>query len=500
MTLDAARMPNPSSPDAADTSAPKKLRRDLPLIAVIGVSLATMAPSFGISTNPQGMVPAVGAAVPVAFALATVGVLLVAYSFMRLSQRFDHAGAVYVQVGATLGPRTGVLTGWLLIGAYVMFGVLASIASGRFVSGLVKEFGGTTPPDSFAYAVALIVLIAVTVVGLGTVKRSTTILIIVEATTVLLIAIVAIFILVHLMHGDGPQDQTLDMGVFRWSSANAPTQLLLGVTFGFLSFAGFEAATTLGDEAKSPRKDIPRALIIVPIFAGIFFVLVSGVEVMGFGTNAAGVAAFENSDSLMGDLATTYLDSWVGDLITIGAMFSAISATLACVVASSRILFAYGQDGIVLRRFGELTHKQAPRNGVVFVVGVVALMELFALFALHAAPLNVFIEAGSAGVIMILVVYLLATLGMTRWFFLSGRNDVPKWQIVFPIVAVLFLGYTLWCNFVPFPQGLDLWAPAVALVWFIIGLVVLLRVKGIPSSIEGKANEEVSLVESSQLQ
>ena len=292
VTTDTTHMANSNNPDNGPESTPKKLRRDLPLIAVIGVSLATMAPSFGISTNPQGMVPAVGAAVPVAFALATVGVLLVAYSFMRLSQRFDHAGAVYVQVGATLGPRTGVLTGWLLVGAYAMFGVLASIASGRFVSGLVKEFGGSTPPDSFAYAVALIVLAGVTVLGLGTVKRSTTILIVVEATTVLLIAVVAIFILVHLMHGDGPQGQTLDMGVFQWSSANAPTQLLLGVTFGFLSFAGFEAATTLGDEAKSPRKDIPRALILVPIFAGIFFVLVSAVEVMGFGTSAAGVAAF----------------------------------------------------------------------------------------------------------------------------------------------------------------------------------------------------------------
>ncbi len=125
-----------------------------------------------------------------------------------------------------------------------------------------------------------------------------------------------------------------------------------------------------------------------------------------------------------------------------------------------------------------------------------ALIEIFAFLVLHAPPLNVFIEAGSAGVIMILVVYLMATLGMTRWFFLSGRNEIPKWQIIIPIVAVLFLGYTLWCNFVPFPSGLDLWAPVVALVVFIAGLVVAAGVKGIPSSIAGKANEEESLVES----
>jgi hypothetical protein len=479
--------PSPQSPDEAGDGRPRSLRRELPLVAVIGVSLATMAPSFGINTNPQGMAPVVGATIPLAFILATFGVLLVAYSFMRLSQRFDHSGAVYVQVGATIGPRTGVLAGWLLIGTYIMFGVLASIASGRFVLGLVQEYTGSTPPDAFAYAVALIVLLGVTMLGLGTVKRSTTVLVIVEATTVILITIVAIVIVFHLMKGDSPHGQKIDMGVFRLSSGLSPTDLLLGVTFGFLSFAGFEAAITLGDEAKNARTDIPRALIIVPIFAGIFFVLVSAVEVMGFGTSSAGMAAFENSDSLMGQLANEYLSSWVGDLITIGAMCSAISATLACVVAASRILFALGQDGVVPRRFAVLSPRRAaPSSGVILAGSIIAVLEILAFFFVKASPLNLFIQAGSAGVIMILVVYALATIGMCRWFFLSGRGEVPMWQIIFPTLAVLFLGYTLWCNFVPFPQGIDLWAPAVALVWFISAIVVAIKVNGVPSVIARK--------------
>jgi amino acid transporter len=53
----------------------------------------------------------VGRAVPLAFALATVGVLLIAYSFVRLCQRFHHAGSVYGFVGVTLGPRSGIVAG-----------------------------------------------------------------------------------------------------------------------------------------------------------------------------------------------------------------------------------------------------------------------------------------------------------------------------------------------------------------------------------------------------
>jgi amino acid transporter len=58
-----------------------------------------MAPSMAININPQGAAPVVGRAVPVAFLLATVGVLLIAYTFVRLSQR-----------------RAGSVAGWLNAG------------------------------------------------------------------------------------------------------------------------------------------------------------------------------------------------------------------------------------------------------------------------------------------------------------------------------------------------------------------------------------------------
>ena len=74
------------------------------------VSLALMAPSMAANINPQGTADTgVGRAVPLAFALATIGVLLIAWTFVRLTQRFNHAGSVYGFVGATLGPRAGVI-------------------------------------------------------------------------------------------------------------------------------------------------------------------------------------------------------------------------------------------------------------------------------------------------------------------------------------------------------------------------------------------------------
>jgi hypothetical protein len=48
----------------------------------VGISIALMAPSMAANINPQGTVGLVGRAVPLAFVFATVGVLLVSYTFL----------------------------------------------------------------------------------------------------------------------------------------------------------------------------------------------------------------------------------------------------------------------------------------------------------------------------------------------------------------------------------------------------------------------------------
>ena len=57
-----------------------ELRRTLNVWSAVGVSVALMAPSMAININPQGTATAVGRAVPLAFLLATVGVLLIAHT------------------------------------------------------------------------------------------------------------------------------------------------------------------------------------------------------------------------------------------------------------------------------------------------------------------------------------------------------------------------------------------------------------------------------------
>ena len=302
-----------------DTTEAPKLRRELSIWEAIGISLALMAPSMAANINPQGPATLVGRAVPLTFIMATVGVLLVAYTFVRLTQRFNHSGSVYGFVGATLNPRLGILAGWALTGTYVFYGVVTAMAFGRFASTFLDSLGiWKSPTDSAAYILGLIALVGVWALAISPARNGTRILLIIEGLTVALILIVTLVVLFKLANGTAPNGLKIDTSVFSLPDGVDTSTLFLGVVFGFLSFAGFEAAATLGEEAKNPRRDIPKAILGVAIFGGIYFTVVTAVEVMGFGTSDAGVKNFIASGSLLGDLGSQYVASWVGQLITAG--------------------------------------------------------------------------------------------------------------------------------------------------------------------------------------
>ncbi len=160
-------------------------------------------------------------------------------------------------------------------------------------------------------------------------KRGTHVLITVEAATVALILVVSTVVLVRLLSGSAPGGNAFTLSVFRVQPGTSWSALFLGIVFGFLSFAGFEAAATLGEEAVEPRRDIPRAILGTALFGGLYFVSVTAVEVMGFGTDPAGLKAFAASSSLLGDLGGSYVGSWAGAAITLGTTVSAFGCCLA---------------------------------------------------------------------------------------------------------------------------------------------------------------------------
>lgn len=484
------------SPRGEPGGAPARLPRSLSGWQVLGVSVGLMGLSLSANINPQGAEPIVGRAIPLTFLIATFGVLLVAYGFARLSQRYNSAGSVLGLVGATLGARAGTVAAWALLGAYTIFGVTSAIGAGLFGGSLLESLGVTSAAPSWSeYVITLAVLVVATAVALTPARRGTSLLLGLEAVTVTLILIISVVVLVKLGNHSAPAHQHYTWTIFAPTKATGTSALFLGAVFGFLSFAGFEAAATSGSEARNPRRDIPRAIVGVVIIGGIFYTFSSAVEVLGFGTSSSGLSAFHASGSLFGTLGSQYVASWLGDVVTVGTIVSAYGGALASIVGGSRLW--YSLTSAATDRPTPIT-RISPRwgtpTGAVLGAGIVSCVVtvLFA-WVIRFAVLNTFAWLGTVATLLMLFIYIMVTLGAIRLLFFSGRRTVGRWEIIIPVAGIIVLGYTIYRNIVPYPAGPFFWLPIASLAWIVIAVAAVLISPRLSRRIAAALSSDVDL-------
>jgi amino acid transporter len=470
--------------DAASAAgAPEQkpgLRRELTLAGAVAVSVGLMGPTMAMNLNlalPAGLV---GGATPLVMLLGIVGVGLVSYSFIRLTQRFNHAGSVYAFTGATLGPRAGFFSGWALLATYIAFTCVTIPAVGIFGEAFLKGSGiwpgaGWLPIS----AVATLLLLALTLREVRQVTRS---LLTIEGVSVALVTLLAIVVIADVVDGGGPRGQELTLSVFTPGAGVPFSSVALAVVFGFLSFAGFEAAATLGEETRNPRRDIPRAIGGTVVMAGVFYLLCSFAQSIGFGTSPDGVKAYAGSSSLFGDLGSAYVGAWMADVINLAAMLSAFGSALGCVTAGSRLLFAMGRDGFGSRRLEQVSRHGVPTAALVVIVVCAALIiGGLRLFATTSA-LDIFFWTATLGTLPLLVAYLMSTIGAIRLLFVRERI-VRRWEIVIPLAALAFLGYVLWKNLYPVPDHPYNLFPYIIAGWLLVGVAIVVLVPGLAQAI-----------------
>lgn len=450
------------------------MARTLGIWAAVGLSLALVAPSQAVNINPQAAVPFVGASVPLAFVAAFVAVLLVAYGITRLAQRINGSGSLSTLVAQSVGHRAGAVTGWLLCGAYVLFVVVQAVTCSIFLGSLLSGLGiAHSMPDGVTFLVALGLLAMATLVACVRIQRAIGLLMTFEIGTILLIIVVMTIVACTVIFSHGPQGQHFTWSVFHPTGGS---HLGEAAVFGFLSFAGFEGAVALGEETKNPRHDIPFAVTGSVVFAGLFFVSIIAFEVMGFGTSTASLHAFTSSGALVGSLAQLYAADWVANLIRLGIVVGAFSAMAGNIVGSARVLYAVTRHGYPTAPCARLQTRQAvPVAGNLLIAVTAALFIGVWWLALGQSPFDTFAAAGTAGTLLVLACYTLASMGAGRQ--IAGRVDpgVPRWQAAVPAVAIVVLGYVFYQNVVPWPSGGEAWAVLVAAGWVVVAVASVLH-------------------------
>ncbi|MFC9489955.1 amino acid permease, partial [Streptomyces hydrogenans] len=111
----------------------------------------------------------------------------------------------------------------------------------------------------------------------------------------------------------------------------------------FFSYIGFDAASTAGEEAKDPKRDLPRAIMLSLLIVTVLYVLVAAVAV-----GAWNWKEFEGSEAtlaaIMNDVSG---QTFWGTLLALGAVISIASVVLTVLYGQTRVLFAMSRDGLV---------------------------------------------------------------------------------------------------------------------------------------------------------
>lgn len=413
----------------------------------IGATLGT-----GIFVVLGEAVPLAGPAIVVSFVLAGITALFSALSYAELAGLIPASGSSYSYTYATLGEIVAWVCGWCLVLEYGVSVAAVAVGWGQYVNELLHLVTGLRIPDVLSQPPgaggivnipAVLVVVISMLVLLGGAKgsaRTNTILVWVKIGALLMFCAVA-----FTAFRAGNLQPLFPLGLAGMSAGAATL---------FFSYIGFDAASTAGEEAKNPQRDLPRAIIlslvvITALYCAVALAAVGAMPWQGFeGTEAALSRVL--TDNVSGSIWPI--------LLSIGAVVATTSVVLTVLYGQTRILYAMSRDGLVPSIFAKLS----PKTGVPFVNTVVVGLFIAVLAAL--VPLGSLADATSIGTLFAFALVNIAVLILRR----TEPDRERTFRVPFaPVTPLLGLGF---CVYMMFSLGLDTWIAFLA--WMVLGFVI----------------------------
>jgi amino acid transporter len=385
-----------------------------------------------------------GGATPFAFLLGAAVLFAIALVINQFAKRIPSAGSFYTYLTRTFGIEAGFVTGILLFFAYLLILPFQIDFFGNFVSAWLKSNN-----VSISWVVFAIALILVgTAFAIFGIKLSLNVGLIGLAFEM---SILIIFSIVIIAHG-GAAGNTLKVFNPSTSHKGFEAGILLAVVYTIFAFAGFESATTLGEEAREPEKTIPRAILLTVVILGAFFILVSYAVVIGYGVSDSGINSLVSASTPFNDLANRYGDGTLSTFVNIAVISSFIALNIVTVTALSRVIWKMGCEGTLPRILGRLNRRQAPDAACVLVL--VLGLSVGLIFGLAYGPETFASWISYFATLFFIAAYLAVSIGL---FHFIQRNYAQQFNWVLhallPAISVVAVGWVLYGNIHPYPPS-----------------------------------------------
>ena len=418
------------------------LKRALGVPALVLFGMVYMVPltvytTYGIVTQLTG------GRLSVAYLVTLAAMVFTARSYARMSAAFPVAGSTYAYTQRTFGAPVGFLAGWSLLLDYLFLPMLNYLVIGIYLAAAIPAV------PAWVFVLASIVLVTVlNVVGIVSVARA----------NFLLLAVQIIFIVVFIVMSFVTINKVGNVNLMAPFTGDGTTggiqPVFAGAAILCLSFLGFDAVSTLSEEAKDPTRSVPRAIMIATVVCGVIFFVLAYVSQLVFPSNH-----FADVDSGSLDVMTAAGGQFLNTFFTAAYIAGAFGSALTSQASVARILYAMGRDGIMPRRvFGHVSARFSTPTFAILVVSVVSLAAIW-------IKLDFLASIVSFGA---LVAFSAVNLTVVKHYFVDERQRNVVNNLVLPIIGFVLTAW-LWTSLTPLTLK-------VGLVWLALGFVWLLVV------------------------
>jgi amino acid transporter len=206
--------------------------------------------------------------------------------------------------------------------------------------------------------------------------------------------------------------------------------------------------------------------------------LTAAAQSLGYGATTAGANAYA-AGLPFSDLGSGYIGKWYADILNLMATISLFAISLGVAAGAARIMFAQARDATGKRTgLAGLSKHGAPALALVVVLIIIG-VDLIGQQLEGTTVVDATFYALQVGTVLLLVAYVLATVGAIRFLFFKGAPKAPMWQVAIPALGGAFVLYTIYRNVFIGQHGAFAHLPYIEAVYLVVGLAVVMVAPGL---------------------
>ncbi len=366
--------------------------------------------------------------------------LIVMLTVLRFASLHSSAGSLAAFARLGLGHRGGLIAGWIYVLGMFYCVPSAILASASYCDLLLIPWIGSSPTAARVELVAVILTAGIWWAAYRSIKLSTNVMLVIECSSLTLVLFLLVAGMQHSQAWIDPAQ--IHLSGVRFSGMQG------GLVLAFMLMAGFEGATSLGEESQNPKVAIPRAILSCMLPLAVLYLLATYC-----------IVSLENRGIIAGQMSglTVPFDNvaramhhpWLGSLSSLGVALSYFACGLGSLTIASRVLFSMAREGQLWRRFGAAHPTNATPHRAIALLSLLAIavpVGMLVLQADYGAAFNFVTQLGSFGIV---AAYLMVAVALP--LYLQRRRQLTRRDLAMAAIAAALLAVVLLLSIYPVP-------------------------------------------------